>query len=436
VTSLVIGAISIGLIFLLVYLGVYVAIALGGVSFVGVWMITGNVSLAGNLLYIAAFESLKSYEFAVVPLFVFMGLIVSAAEFGRDAFQLAARLLRRLPGGLGIATVVSNAIFAAVSGTSIAAGAVFTRIAVPEMLRLGYKPRFAVGVVAGSSVLGMLIPPSLLLIIYGITTEQSIGKLFLAGIGPGLLLAGLYCLGIIGMALFWRGFVGDPKDETDTNSYSLARALSAIAPLAALAALMLGGIYGGIFTPTEAGAVAAWGALVIAGLNRRITLRQIWRVLVETGYVTVTILFLVVAASMYSRMLTFVGVQGSVASLLQNTDMTPLLFISLYVLVLLLLGMILDATSIILICVPIVLVPSIALGFDPIHLGIITIIAVETGLLTPPLGLSAFVVKGALEDQAISLKIIFQGCAPFVIMMLVAVALVYAFPAIALFPLQ
>lgn len=435
-TSLVIGAISIGLIFLLVYLGVYVAIALGGVSFVGVWMITGNVSLAGNLLYIAAFESLKSYEFAVVPLFVFMGLIVSAAEFGRDAFQLAARLLRRLPGGLGIATVVSNAIFAAVSGTSIAAGAVFTRIAVPEMLRLGYKPRFAVGVVAGSSVLGMLIPPSLLLIIYGITTEQSIGKLFLAGIGPGLLLAGLYCLGIIGMALFWRGFVGDPKDETDTNSYSLARALSAIAPLAALAALMLGGIYGGIFTPTEAGAVAAWGALVIAGLNRRITLRQIWRVLVETGYVTVTILFLVVAASMYSRMLTFVGVQGSVASLLQNTDMTPLLFISLYVLVLLLLGMILDATSIILICVPIVLVPSIALGFDPIHLGIITIIAVETGLLTPPLGLSAFVVKGALEDQAISLKIIFQGCAPFVIMMLVAVALVYAFPAIALFPLQ
>ena len=435
-TSLVIGAISIGLIFLLVYLGVYVAIALGGVSFVGVWMITGNVSLAGNLLYIAAFESLKSYEFAVVPLFVFMGLIVSAAEFGRDAFQLAARLLRRLPGGLGIATVVSNAIFAAVSGTSIAAGAVFTRIAVPEMLRLGYKPRFAVGVVAGSSVLGMLIPPSLLLIIYGITTEQSIGKLFLAGIGPGLLLAGLYCLGIIGMALFWRGFVGDPKDETDTNSYSLARALSAIAPLAALAALMLGGIYGGIFTPTEAGAVAAWGALVIAGLNRRITLRQIWRVLVETGYVTVTILFLVVAASMYSRMLTFVGVQGSVASLLQNTDMTPLLFISLYVLVLLLLGMILDATSIILICVPIVLVPSIALGFDPIHLGIITIIAVETGLLTPPLGLSAFVVKGALEDQAISLKIIFQGCSPFVIMMLVAVALVYAFPAIALFPLQ
>lgn len=304
------------------------------------------------------------------------------------------------------------------------------------MLRLGYKPRFAVGVVAGSSVLGMLIPPSLLLIIYGITTEQSIGKLFLAGIGPGLLLAGLYCIGIIAMALFWPRFVGDPQDKTEPDSYSTTRALSAVAPLGALAALMLGGIYGGFFTPTEAGAVAAWGALVIAGLNRRITLRQIWRVLVETGYVTVTILFLVVAASMYSRMLTFAGVQGTVASLLQNSDMTPLLFITLYVLVLLLLGMILDATSIILICVPIVLVPSIALGLDPIHLGIITIIAVETGLLTPPLGLSAFVVKGALEDQAISLEVIFQGCAPFVIMMLVAVALVYAFPVIALFPLS
>ncbi|WP_238368446.1 TRAP transporter large permease [Mesobacterium pallidum] len=435
-SGLVIGAISIGLIFLLVYLGVYVAIALGAVSFAGVWMITGNFNLAGNLLYIAAFESLKSYEFAVVPLFVFMGLIVSAAEFGRDAFQLAARLLRRLPGGLGIATVVSNAIFAAVSGTSIAAGAVFTRIAVPEMLRLGYRPRFAVGVVAGSSVLGMLIPPSLLLIIYGITTEQSIGKLFLAGIGPGLLLAGLYCLGIVAMALFWRGFVGEPQTDDDAPDYSLTRALSAVAPLGALAALMLGGIYGGIFTPTEAGAVAAWGALVIAGVNRRITLRQIWRVLVETGYVTVTILFLVVAASMYSRMLTFAGVQGSVSSLLLGSDMTPLVFVTVYVLVLLLLGMILDATSIILICVPIVLVPAIAMGFDPIHLGIITIIAVETGLLTPPLGLSAFVVKGALAEQDISLKVIFQGCAPFVVMMLVAVALVYAFPGIAMFAVK
>ena len=435
-SGLVIGAISIGMIFLLVYLGVYVAIALGAVSFAGVWMITGNFNLAGNLLYIAAFESLKSYEFAVVPLFVFMGLIVSAAEFGRDAFQLAARLLRRLPGGLGIATGVSNAIFAAVSGTSIAAGAVFTRIAVPEMLRLGYRPRFAVGVVAGSSVLGMLIPPSLLLIIYGITTEQSIGKLFLAGIGPGLLLAGLYCLGIIAMALFWRGFVGEPQTDTDGPDYSLTRALSAVAPLGALATVMLGGIYGGIFTPTEAGAVAAWGALVIAGVNRRITLRQIWRVLVETGYVTVTILFLVVAASMYSRMLTFAGVQGSVSSLLLNSAMTPLVFVSLYVLVLLLLGMILDATSIILICVPIVLVPAIGMGFDPIHLGIITIIAVETGLLTPPLGLSAFVVKGALAEQDISLKVIFQGCAPFVAMMLVAVALVYAFPGIAMFAVR
>ena len=209
-----------------------------------------------------------------------------------------------------------------------------------------------------------------------------------------------------------------------------------MAPLGALATVMLGGIYGGIFTPTEAGAVAAWGALVIAGVNRRITLRQIWRVLVETGYVTVTILFLVVAASMYSRMLTFAGVQGSVSSLLLNSAMTPLVFVSLYVLVLLLLGMILDATSIILICVPIVLVPAIGMGFDPIHLGIITIIAVETGLLTPPLGLSAFVVKGALAEQDISLKVIFQGCAPFVAMMLVAVALVYAFPGIAMFAVR
>lgn len=430
-----IGLLSIGAVFCLIYLGIYVAVALGIISFIGVWFITGSFHLSGSLLYLSAADTLRSYEFAVVPLFVFMGLIVSVAEFGRDAFQLAARLFRRIVGGLGIATVISNALFAAVSGTSIAAGAVFTKIAVPEMQRLGYRPSFAVGVVAGSSVLGMLIPPSLLMIIYGITTEQSIGRLFLAGIGPGLLLAGIYCVGIVAMGLFWRGFVGRIEiSEADQRS-SIISGLLAVAPLGALAMLMLGGIYGGIFTPTEAGAVAAWGALAIAALHRRISLPQLWRVLVETSYVTVTILFLVVAASLYGRMLTFAGLQPALAGFLQDSTITPMTFLLLYICVLILLGMIIDATSIILICVPIVLGPAMAFGFDPIHFGIMTILAVEIGLLTPPLGLAAFVVKASLDDPKITLGTIYRGCAPFVVMMLIALALVVFFPQIALFPL-
>nr|WP_306785625.1 TRAP transporter large permease [Chelativorans sp. ZYF759] len=430
-----IGLISIGAVFVLIYLGIYVAVALGIISFIGVWFITGSFHLSGSLLYLSAADTLRSYEFAVVPLFVFMGLIVSVAEFGRDAFQLAARLFRRIVGGLGIATVISNALFAAVSGTSIAAGAVFTKIAVPQMQRLGYRPSFAVGVVAGSSVLGMLIPPSLLMIIYGITTEQSIGRLFLAGIGPGLLLAGIYCAGIVAMGLFWRGFVGRIEISEADQQSSIISGILAVAPLGALAVVMLGGIYGGIFTPTEAGAVAAWGALAIAALHRRISLQQLWRVLVETSYVTVTILFLVVAASLYGRMLTFAGLQPALAGFLQDSTITPMTFLLLYICVLVLLGMILDATSIILICVPIVLGPAMAFGFDPIHFGIITILAVEIGLLTPPLGLAAFVVKASLDDPKITLGTIYRGCAPFVVMMLLALALVVLFPQIALFPL-
>lgn len=432
-TALGIGLASIAVIFLLVYLGVYVAATLGAVSFVGLWLVTGNYQLAGNLLYITAFDTLKSYEFAVVPLFVMMGMIVSAAEFGRDAFQLAARLFRRVVGGLGIATVVANALFAAVSGTSIAAGAVFTRIAVPEMLRLGYTSRFATGTVAGSSVLGMLLPPSLLMIVYGITAEVSIGKLFLAGIGPGLLLTAIYCLGIMLMARYWRGFVGQPRVEVEGEAFSVARGLASILPLAVLALVMLGGIYGGYFTPTEAGAVAAWGALIIAVANRRLTLHQFWRVLVETGYVTVTILFLVVAASMYGRLLTFSGVQGAVSGFLLGAQIGPGMFLLLYVLVLVVLGMILDTTSIILICVPIVLVPAAAMQIDPVHLGLVTILAVEIGLLTPPLGLAAFVIKSSLAAHDISLRTIFEGCLPFVAMMLLALACVILFPQIALF---
>lgn len=432
-SGLLVGLLSVGALFLLIYLGIYVAAALGIVSFVGVWLITGSFQLSGNLLYLSAADTIRSYEFAVVPLFVFMGLIVSVAQFGRDAFELAARLFRRVVGGVGVATVVSNALFAAVSGTSIAAGAVFTKIAVPEMLRLGYRPSFAVGVVAGSSVLGMLIPPSLLMIIYGITTEQSIGKLFLAGIGPGLLLAAIYCVGIVAMGLFWRGFVGDPREIEPNADYSVRRGLTAVAPLGALAVFMLGGIYGGYFTPTEAGAVAAWGALAIAVANRRISFVQFVRVLVETGYVTVTILFVVIAASMYGRMLTFAGVQPAIAGFLQDSTMTPMMFLAIYIGVLLLLGMIIDATSVILICVPIVLGPAMAFGFDPIHFGLITIIAVEIGLLTPPLGLAAFVVKGSLNNPDISLGTIYRGCGPFIVMMMITLVMVILVPEIAMF---
>ena len=214
-----IGITSFGALVVMVYFGLWVPIALMLSSFVGVWMIKGSPVLAGKLLALAASETISSYFFGVVPLFIMMGFIVSVTGMGRDAFDVANHIFRRIRGGLGIGTVGANAIFAAITGISIASAAVFTRIAVPEMTRYGYNKQFAVGVVAGSSVLGMLIPPSLLLILYGLLTEQSVGDLFIAGVIPGLLLAFVFCLGIFLVALIKPSLIGGnidlPADDDD-----------------------------------------------------------------------------------------------------------------------------------------------------------------------------------------------------------------------------
>ena len=207
-TGIEVGLISVIAMLVLIYAGLYVPIALGLVSFVAVWLLRGNLEAPVYLLTLAASNSLEDYIFGVIPLFVLMGLVVSHSEMGRDIYQVANQMLRKVSGGLGVATVVANAAFAAITGISIASASVFSRIAVPEMIRFGYNPRFAVGVVAGSSVLGMLIPPSVMLIIYAIVTEQSVAALFKAGIIPGLLLALAYIVAIIVMAVFFPKYVG------------------------------------------------------------------------------------------------------------------------------------------------------------------------------------------------------------------------------------
>src|SRR5690606_18891921 len=225
---------------------------------------------------LAARESISSYLFGVVPLFVLMGLVVSRANIGRDTFDVATRFLGRLRGGLGMSTVGANAIFASITGISIASAAVFTKIAVPEMMRAGHTARFATGVVVGSSVLGMLLPPSLLMILYGILAEESVGALFIAGIGPGILVSIIFCLGIWLMVRFWSGFTGTAEvpEAYETSGLSAAREVFAkLAPIVILVALVLGGLYGGIFTPTEAGAIGALGAIVIAFVKRRLSPR-------------------------------------------------------------------------------------------------------------------------------------------------------------------
>lgn len=437
-TGLEIGLFSVGVIILLIYSGMHVGIALCVVSFLSVAIQKDSLTLAMKLLTLAAADGIADQTFAVIPLFVLMGLIMSASDVGRDAYDVGDYFLRPIRGGLGLATVGSNAVFAAVTGVSIASAAVFTRVAVPEMLRLGYSPRFAVGTVAGSSVLGMLIPPSILLIIYAILTEQSIGMMFFAGIGPGILLSSVYCLGIIGMAYFMPGFVYDrtgrfadqaaiansnPRDEN-----SLGEILLKFLPLMGLVIIVLGGIYGGIFTPTEAGAVGAICALLLAVVRKKMSLKSFWKVLLETGHITASICFLIIAATMYSRSLALAGVPMEIGGLVRTATDQFLLVVLIYVLIVLVLGTIIDSVSIILIMVPLFLPVMQGFEADPIWFGILTVIAVEVGLLTPPLGIACFVIKGCLEDPRITLGDVFLGAIPFALMMIFVLGLITAWP--------
>lgn len=428
---LTIGYVSLAAITLAIYAGIHIAIALAVISLFGVWGITGQLNLATSFVSLAARESIADYTFGVVPLFVLMGLAVSESGMGRDTFAVVSHMTRGVRGGLGIATVVSNAIFAAITGISIASAAVFAKVAVPEMVRAGYSRHLAVGVVAGSSVLGMLIPPSLLLILFAILTDSSIGDLFLGGIGPGLLLSLAYCVYLLALGRFRPDMLehGDQYVEQNAGPRPRRRLL---VPVVLLASAVLGGIYTGFFTPTEAGAVGAILALAIAIVMRRLDWHTSWRVAVQTGHITAAVSFLIIGASIYGRMLSFSGVPASLTQWAIGAGIGHYGFLMLFSLILIALGTILDSSSIMLVTVPLAFPIAQQLHVDPVHLGLITVIAVEIGLLTPPLGLSVFVVQSTLKDTGITLGEVFRGAAPFAAIMASVLLLVIFFPEIVL----
>lgn len=431
-TGTEIAAISILSVLVLVYSGLHVPVAFCLVSLLGVWAIKGSYAQAATLLALAAADAVSAYDFGVIPLFVLMGLLVSVADLGRDAFVAANVLLGRVRGGLGIATVAANAVFAAVTGVSIASAAVFTKVAVPEMIRLGYKPRFAVGVVAGSSVLGMLIPPSLLLIIYGLLAQQSIGDLFIAGIVPGLLLAFVFTVMIAFIAYVMPHLMYERHAEGEqVSQLGVGGALLLLMPLALLAGGVIGGIYAGWFTATESGAIGALGAFILAVARRKLTWAGVWKVLVETGQVTVSILFVIIAANIYTRLIALSGLPNALNDAVVAAHLGFVGLLLIYALLILLMGTILDGISIMLIMVPMFLPLLAPHNVDLIWFGIVTVIAVEVGLLTPPFGLSVFVIKSTLADSRITVGDIFRGAAPFAAAMVFVLLLIIFVPRIA-----
>lgn len=422
---------------LLIYSGMHISTSLLLVSFVGIALIRGDWDMAGKMLGQTATDAVTEYEFGTAPLFVLMGFMVMAAGIGRDSYIVAERMFGRFRGGIGQATVVGNAVFSAVTGVSIAAVVMFTRMAVPEMLRRGYPHKLAVGVVAGSAMLGMLIPPSVLMIIYAVITETSIGDMYTAGIVPGIILSVAFMATIWvvagkhpGMAAAAEAVRGESGDLTHGGLLRL------ILPIVLLVVLVLGGMYAGLFTATEAGAVGAAGATLIALARRALTPRSFWQILIDTGYVTASIILIIASAALFTRFLAISGLPSYLSQWIATHQFSLLSVMLVYIAIVLVLGTALDSVSTILIAVPVFAPVFKDLGADLVWVGIITMITVEVGIITPPLGISPFIVKSTLDADGMGHKIplsdIYRGALPFAAAALVVVGLIVAWPPLAL----
>jgi tripartite ATP-independent transporter DctM subunit len=308
---------------------------------------------------------------------------------------------------------------------------VFSTVAVPQMLRYKYNRRFAVGVVAGSSVLGMIIPPSAMLIIYSFVAEQSVGDMFLAGIVPGLILAVAYVCAIALTAWLAPSMIGG-ETTIEQSDMSVSEFLGKTLPLVALVVVVLGGIYTGWLTPVEAGAAGALLGLIIALFRRRMSFSTFWQALLETGHITAAILFLITAASIYSRMLGLAGLPNMLGEIIAQNQLEFVAIMAIYVALMLFLGTLLDTASIILIVVPLFLPLIEPMGLSLVWFGIVTVVGAEIGLLTPPLGISCFVIKSTLNDDRISLKDVFLGALPFALVMLCILVLLIRYPVLSI----
>ena len=424
----------------LVAIGVHIAVALGMTSALGIFMVTGADEYAfqtvQRMLAATAYEAIRELVFAVIPLFLLMGEFISKSGTVTDVYRGVNRMLRRLPGRLAIATVLGNAMFSFVTGVSIASAATFSRIAYPEMKRFGYHQGFALGSVAGSSCLGMLIPPSVLMIVWGILTEQSIGQLFAAGVLPGLMLTAMFIVYVFAMAVLKPQVVGggvaplqpvEEEEEVSTTQFFIS-----LSGIIAVIVAVLGGIWFGVFSPTEGAGAGAFIGLVLA-LLKGLRWRDFIDAILSVGRTSAPILLLLVTASLYSRTLAMTGMANAIEGFFLGSGLEPWMIIAMMVLIWFALGMIIDSISIMLLTAAIFSPIAVKLGFDPIAFAIIAIIAIEAGLLTPPFGLLVYTVKSAINDLEPDMNVmtIFKSSTPYWVILLIGMTLIVIYPGIA-----
>jgi len=412
--------------FALMMLRVPVGIAMGLVGVLGFGYLIGDIAPALKLLAQSPIRTATEAEFAVIPLFLLMGAFASASGMSRELFRASNTFLGHLRGGLGIATIAACGGFAAICGSSVATAATFSKVAYPEMRQHGYPQSFATGVIAAGGSLGIMIPPSTVLAVYGLITEQDIGKLFIAGIVPGLVAVAMY-IATINLIAFAR-----PHFLPKTPRHSWAERLQALRDIWAVALLfvfIIGGLYAGMFTATEAAGMGATGAFIIAVARRRLSRADFWHCLVESLRTTAAVFTILIGALLFGYFLTITQTPQKVTEFLTGLGFGPYGVLVLIMLMYLVLGCIMDAMAMIILTIPIIFPVIKTLGFDPIWFGVIIVMTVELGLIHPPVGMNVFVIKSVIKD--VKLSTVFYGVIPFVVTDILRLALLIALPILA-----
>lgn len=403
--------------------GMPVAFSLGVVGFAGLFAMEGGGAYYGVSMIV--YESLHSFTLTAIPLFILMANILIHSRISEDLYKFIHSMVGHWPGGLGIATVLFCAGFSAISGSSVATAATVGMLAVPEMLQMGYDRRFTFGLVAAGGTLGILIPPSLSMILYGALTDVSVGDLFIAGIIPGLILTGFFlCYTVIYARK--RGYVRTQSAPWQEKITSFRRAAWGLS----LPPIVMGGIYLGWFTPTEAAGVGATYSLVAAIVSRRLRVLDLMPVLLSSLRTTAMVLLIIMGAILFGHVVTILQVPQRLITFLSELNVSPWQFIVLVCIIFIFLGDFLEVVSITIITLPIIFPILLAMGIDPVWFAVIMTINMEFALITPPVGLNLFVIKGVAEDA--SLMEIFRGTLPFMLLMLAVLILVILFPQLSL----
>jgi tripartite ATP-independent transporter DctM subunit len=428
VNPVAVGIIGSALLVILLFLGMPIAFVMMLVGFVGISLLA---SLGAALPVIAktVYGVAANYPYTIIPLFILMGSFAGQAGITRDLYNTFDKLFRKLPGGLGIATIAACAGFAALSGSSVAAAAAMGNVALPEMRRFGYNPRLATGVVAAGGTLSFLIPPSLGFVVYGMLTEQSIGKLLISGIFPGILLSLAYVAVIVVQVKMNPALA--PRTVGEVTWIEKLKALGGVWETLLVFFMVMGGIYGGFMNPTEAGAIGATALLVIALLKRALTWKGLVTALFEMARISTMVLFLVAGATVFSYFLALSTIPTLVSNWIVGLEVSRYVVLTIIIAIYFLLGCFLDSVSMMVLTLPVIFPVITALQFNPIWFGVVAVLMMEAGLMTPPVGLNVYTLAGIAKD--VPMAEIFKGAMPFLLAIIATTIILTIWPVIALY---